>query len=142
MAWISLLHQLVELLDALGVQTADIVGLSMGGVIASAFTVRHPERVRKLILIDPSGMAALPQHVLYRIAAVPGLGELAFGLAGTGALVQGIASDFFDPRHVAVFRELYRTQMQFRGFKRAVLVNDPEPDARSVYRRLSRTRAH
>jgi pimeloyl-ACP methyl ester carboxylesterase len=108
-------------MDALGVQAADLVGLSMGGVIASAFTVRHRSRVRKLILFDPSGVRALPQHVLYSIAMLPGLGELAFGLVGTGSLVNGIASDFFESGQVAAFQTRYRTQMEFRGFKRAVL---------------------
>ena len=113
--------QLLDLLDALGVQASDLVGLSMGGVIASAFTVRYPLRVRKLILIDPSGARALPQHLIYSVAMLPGIGELAFGLAGTGSLVKGIASDFYEPSQVAWFQERYRAQMEFRGFKRAIL---------------------
>jgi len=114
-------RQVLELLDALGVQAADILGLSMGGVIASAFTVHNPTRVRKLILVDPSGARALPRHLLYAIARLPAIGELAFGLAGTGSLVRGIASDFFDSGQVASFQARYRTQMEFRGFKRAIL---------------------
>src|SRR6185436_10704174 len=48
--------QLVDLLDALRFTgTVNLLGLSLGGLIASAFTVRHPERVAKLILIDPAG---------------------------------------------------------------------------------------
>ena len=114
-------RQVLELLDALGVQAADLVGLSMGGVIAAAFTVNNPGRVRKLILVDPSGARALPRHLLTMIARLPALGELAFGLAGTGSLVRGIASDFFDSDQVASFQARYRTQMEFRGFKRAIL---------------------
>lgn len=39
-----------ELLDALGIEQADMVGHSMGGAIAPRFTIRQPGRVRKLVL--------------------------------------------------------------------------------------------
>jgi pimeloyl-ACP methyl ester carboxylesterase len=37
-------------LDAAGVNSADVYGVSMGGMIAQEFTIRYPQRVRKLIL--------------------------------------------------------------------------------------------
>ena len=37
-------------LDAAGVRTVDLIGVSMGGMIAQELTLQHPERVRKLIL--------------------------------------------------------------------------------------------
>ena len=42
---------LVGVLDALGIGEADVVGYSMGGVIAQAMASRHRGRVRKLVLI-------------------------------------------------------------------------------------------
>lgn len=42
---------LAGVLDALGVGEADVVGYSMGGVIAQALAMRHPGRVRRLVLI-------------------------------------------------------------------------------------------
>jgi pimeloyl-ACP methyl ester carboxylesterase len=113
--------QLRELLDYLKVDTVDLLGLSMGGVIAAAFTARYPARVRKLALIDPSGAAPLPVPLPYKIAVLPGIGELVLGLLGTETLLRGIASDFFDPSHVALFQERYRVQMAYRGFKRSIL---------------------
>ena len=38
-------------LDNLGVSEVDVVGYSMGGIIAQAFAQRHPGRVRKMALI-------------------------------------------------------------------------------------------
>jgi pimeloyl-ACP methyl ester carboxylesterase len=113
--------QLQELLDYLQVDSVDLLGLSMGGVIAAAFTARFPSRVRRLVLIDPSGSAPLPVPLPYRIAALPGIGEAVLGLLGTETLLRGIASDFFDPSHVALFQERYRVQMAYRGFKRSIL---------------------
>jgi len=43
---------LVALVDALGVERVDLVGLSMGGYIALAFAALHPERLRTLALVD------------------------------------------------------------------------------------------
>lgn len=42
---------LVGVLDALEVSQVDVVGYSMGGVIAQALTLRNPGRVRKQVLI-------------------------------------------------------------------------------------------
>jgi pimeloyl-ACP methyl ester carboxylesterase len=45
-----------KLLDTLGVQTAAIVGHSMGGMLAVRFARTYPERTTRLILEDPIGL--------------------------------------------------------------------------------------
>lgn len=45
---------LAGFLDALGIEQADVVGQSWGGVLAQVFYGRHPERVRSLVLTDTS----------------------------------------------------------------------------------------
>jgi len=46
----------LELLDALGLTQFDLAGHCVGGWIAAELAVRHPQRVRRLILIGASGL--------------------------------------------------------------------------------------
>ncbi len=55
----SYLADLTGLFDALGVERAAVVGQSMGGGIALHFALRHPERVSRLVLINPTGLVSL-----------------------------------------------------------------------------------
>lgn len=114
-------RQLSDLLDGLKFQKVDLIGLSMGGAIASAFTVQSPRKVNRLVLIDPVGVAPMPLSALYRAAILPGISELILGLAGTESILGGLASDFFDPTHIKLFKDQYLKQMQIKGFKRAIL---------------------
>ncbi|MDO6390186.1 alpha/beta hydrolase [Pontibacter sp. BT731] len=46
---------LMHFMDSLGIERAHIGGSSLGGQIAFDFAATHPERVRKLILVSPTG---------------------------------------------------------------------------------------
>lgn len=45
---------LLALLDHFGIEAAHIVGSAFGGMVALEFALRHPERLRTLVLSDPS----------------------------------------------------------------------------------------
>jgi 2-hydroxymuconate-semialdehyde hydrolase len=51
--WVA---QAIGLLDTLKIERTDLVGNSFGGALALALTIRHPERVRRLILMGSVGV--------------------------------------------------------------------------------------
>lgn len=46
----------VDLLDALGLDRVSVLGTSLGGWIAAAFAVAHPERLERLVLVAAAGI--------------------------------------------------------------------------------------
>lgn len=52
----SWVEQVVSILDALEIDRTDLVGNSFGGAIALAVAIRHPERVRRLVLMGSVGV--------------------------------------------------------------------------------------
>lgn len=119
------MRQLAELMDALKLPRADLVALSMGGPLAAEFAFRFPKRVAKLVLIDPAGFElGLPAAV--QALRLPLVGELALGVLGRfgrRSLVENMLTDFYQPSQVTLdyFVPRYQEQMQYRGFKRAIL---------------------
>ncbi|MBL1076449.1 alpha/beta fold hydrolase [Nocardia sp. 2] len=49
----DLVDWLAETFDLLGLPAADLCGQSLGGHLALRFTLAHPDRVRRLVLLDP-----------------------------------------------------------------------------------------
>ncbi len=47
---------LISHMNQIGVKTFDLFGHSFGGKIALAIAIRYPERIRRLILVAPSGL--------------------------------------------------------------------------------------
>jgi len=116
------INQLADLLDALRfTRPVNLIGLSMGGLIASAFTVRYPARVHKLTLIDPAGAKSVAQRPLLKMVKMPFVAEAVLSLVGSEALIHSAAKDFFDPALVQHFMAQYKIQMQYKGFTRAIL---------------------
>ncbi len=113
-------RQILELGAALKVnEPITLVGLSMGGAVVTTFAARHPERTRRLVLIDP--LVSPPLSAALRFVLAPGVGERVFDWFGDRILVGGQAQDFYNAQRVAEFQAQYRVAMKYRGFKRAIL---------------------
>jgi lipase len=59
---------LVETTDALGIERADWVGHSFGGRLVLELAARHPERIRRAVLLDPA-IQILPHITEFAAAA-------------------------------------------------------------------------
>jgi pimeloyl-ACP methyl ester carboxylesterase len=52
----DLVFHTLDVLDALGLERTDVVGLSLGGWLAAELALRHPDRVKRLVLADAPGV--------------------------------------------------------------------------------------
>lgn len=103
------------LLDALGIGTVNMVGVSMGGVTALGLAARHPDRVSAVAISDanaatPEGGAAAWDGRIARAAT-----------GGMEALVEPTVERWFrtaDTPAVRRVRQMIR-RTPFEGFKRA-----------------------
>lgn len=50
---------LIALLDAESITSVDLIGNSVGGWVAAILAARRPDRVRRLVLVDPAGFKAM-----------------------------------------------------------------------------------
>jgi pimeloyl-ACP methyl ester carboxylesterase len=73
----ELAEDAVSVLDAAGVESAYVVGTSLGGMVAQELALTRPERVRRLVLActTPGGAGAypLPERAQQLIAGAPSL---------------------------------------------------------------------
>jgi pimeloyl-ACP methyl ester carboxylesterase len=70
---------LTDLLDEIGIAQLDVVGTSFGGWLAAEFALRHPDRVRRLVLAAPLGLHVrdAPGVLFFGAAAPRGVGGFA-----------------------------------------------------------------
>jgi pimeloyl-ACP methyl ester carboxylesterase len=83
-----------DVLTALGIERATVVGHSLGGGIAMQFAYQFPERCERLVLVSSGGLGR-EVHVLLRAAALPGADYVlpaltSAGLVGVGRGLGGL----------------------------------------------------
>ncbi len=93
-----------RLMDALGLEKASLVGISMGGAIALGFSLRSPQRVNKLVLVDSHGLGGeVPGGVAsYAFVRLPLLNKLVWAALGRSRKMvrASLQTTFHDPRAV------------------------------------------
>jgi 3-oxoadipate enol-lactonase len=85
-----LANDLFALMDALQIETASLVGLSVGGLIAQLAATREPRRIAKLVLSNTATVFGTPQAWIDRAATVQA--------HGTASIVDLTMERWFSPR--------------------------------------------
>jgi pimeloyl-ACP methyl ester carboxylesterase len=99
---------LAGVLAELGIERAHVAGLSMGGGIALAFAARHPERVRTLTLMAPTGCpeVSLPRLACNRMIELAEQALRPAQLHGKGPVARDFAANLL--RHPATLAATLR----------------------------------
>jgi len=97
----QLAEDALAVLDAAGVERADVVGTSLGGMAAQELALGFPERVRRLVLActTPGGLSAhsMPQQTVELMLAAPTLApEVALRRFVENALAPGAPDALVD----------------------------------------------
>jgi pimeloyl-ACP methyl ester carboxylesterase len=90
----SYAQQILHFMDALNIPRASLVGQSMGGGIAIYLAAHHPDRVDKLILVDPAAIP-YPMTTIGRIYEQPFIGEFLNAIPGDALMENNIKTIWF-----------------------------------------------
>lgn len=60
----------IDLIDALGLETIYFCGLSIGGMVGQWLSVRHPERIERLVLANTAAFIGAPDFWQQRIESI------------------------------------------------------------------------
>ncbi|MEQ9591211.1 MAG: alpha/beta hydrolase [Cyclobacteriaceae bacterium] len=131
--------QLKELLDALNIdKKINLLGLSYGGRIISAFAFQYPDRIQNLVYVDPAGFETIVNQAEYPVM-VSDEEVLAFKKSESySTMAVGQLEDFYDATPFTGWDEKYEGMMKFKGFVRALLsTRKNSPSLEVEQRRIS-----
>lgn len=91
-----------KVLKSLGLAQVDVVGFSLGGCVAQDLALRHPELVRKLILLGTGPRGAErsdPKNFEVALSSVPSLEDFLFLFFGRSEAAVRAGRAFWERRH-------------------------------------------
>jgi len=113
----------LDFLAALHVQRFAIGGNSLGGEVAWRVAAMAPSRVDRLILVDATGYAFVPEHVPvgFQLARVPGLNRIGEFLTPRSVVEDSVRDVYGDPSRVTgALVDRYFEMMTREGNRRAL----------------------
>ncbi len=99
----SYVRTVIAVADALGVERFIVAGNSLGGYVAWATAMLHPDRVERLILVDAAGYPFQSQSVpiAFRIARTPVLNRVFANVLPRSVIESSLENVYGDPSKVA-----------------------------------------
>ncbi|MBI3394523.1 MAG: alpha/beta fold hydrolase, partial [Spirochaetia bacterium] len=114
-------RELLEILNAQNVkEPVSVLGYSLGGGIAAVFAARHPDRVKKLMLVAPVGYMP-PASGSTRLLRVPVLGEWLFAVIGKSSMIKEFETERAQGIATEEMVRLYAEQFSYHGYRNALL---------------------
>jgi pimeloyl-ACP methyl ester carboxylesterase len=113
--------QLEKLLSALEIdEPVSLVSMSFGAPVATTFANRHPGQVRSLCFFDPQVSPVTTADIFPM--NVPVVGEYLMAVYVVPIMLpEAQVGDFYRPERFPDWEDRYRVQMQYKGFRRALL---------------------
>jgi len=134
------LAQLEDLLAALEIRRpVTVVGSSFGAVIATAFALQHPDKVRGLALVGPAGFP-IETSPWASVGDLPCIGSIVKSVVGMSVVRQQNRKYAFDDAKFESFWPYFDAQLEVAGSFDAIVAtmqNSPVVAFLDSYRRLA-----
>ena len=135
------LRQLSDLLDVLKIhQPITLVGSSMGAIISTAFTLAHPDKVTKLVLIGPGGFP-LSTPPTSKLLNNPTVDPMVIQMIAERVILEQNRNYFYEPENFTDYLEKFKVQLAVKGSIDAILQttrNVPLQDFIDEYEKLNK----
>ncbi|WP_017732426.1 alpha/beta fold hydrolase [Nafulsella turpanensis] len=107
--------QFEELLDSLAIKEPFyLAGLSLGSMPAIDYTARHPEQVKKLMLISPAARGLFNLHPLLE---VPLLSDFLMTVYWQPRAIDQQMKEFYKPENFQDYKEELKKMVRYEGYK-------------------------
>lgn len=132
-------NQLHELLVLLKIEKKiNLMGLSYGGRIITAFAFQYPERIQNLIYVDPAGFETIPASEDYPDMVTDDEINEFKKSDNYKNMAIGQLGDFYDATPYVGWDKQYEEMMRFKGFVRSLIsTRKNSPSMESEHKKIA-----
>jgi 2-hydroxy-6-oxonona-2,4-dienedioate hydrolase len=100
---------IVDFMDAMGIENASLLGFSTGAIIALDVAIKHPEYVKRLILLSPGGVTKTYPGIIKHLST-PIISDIIFTFFNKSMIKSVLEQAYFDPNLITndVIRHYYK----------------------------------